>query len=227
MNKGIKNWPEEERPREKLFSRGEHNLTDTELLAIILRSGSKEKSALDLAREILQKFKTFRNMSHTELSCWKDFKGLGKAKLATLKAAIEIGRRFQEQEVRDKKPKISSSRDVAHLLMGRMRDLKKEVFKILLLNSKNRIIDIVEIEEGGINEAYPIIREIITKALQNFSAGIICVHNHPSGDPIPSSEDINFTNRLKNACQIMQIELLDHIIIGDNVYYSLKDKGVL
>ncbi|MCM8778837.1 MAG: DNA repair protein RadC [Candidatus Omnitrophica bacterium] len=227
MKRGIKNWPEDERPREKLLKKGEHHLTDAELLAIILRSGSKEKSALDLAREILQKFKTFRNMSHTDISCWKEFKGLGKAKLCQIKSAIEIGRRFQEQEIKEKKIKISSSKDVANLLMGRMRDLKKEIFKVLLLDGKNRLIDIAEIEEGSITEAHPIIREIISKTLQNFSAGIICVHNHPSGDPSPSPEDKDFTDQLKDASEIMQIKLLDHIIIGDNRYFSFADEMMM
>lgn len=121
----IKNWPEDERPREKLIKYGEHTLSDTELLAILLRTGIKGESAIDLARKIIQKFKTFRNMSHTDISQWKEFKGLGKAKLSQIKAAIEIARRFQEQEVKEKKIKISSSKDAANLLMCRMRDLKE------------------------------------------------------------------------------------------------------
>ncbi|MCM8798855.1 MAG: DNA repair protein RadC [Candidatus Omnitrophica bacterium] len=226
-SRGIKNWPVDERPREKLLKFGEHNLTDAELLAILLRTGAKGESALDLARKILQKFKTFRNMSHTDPSLWKEFKGLGKAKLCQIKSALEIGRRFSEQEVREKRVKITSSKDVSNLLMARMRDLKKEVFKVLLLDGKNKLIDICEIEEGSITEAHPVIREVISKALQNFSAGIICVHNHPSGDPVPSPEDKDFTDQLKDAGEIMQIKLLDHIIIGDNKIYSFADAGIL
>ncbi|MCM8823301.1 MAG: DNA repair protein RadC [Candidatus Omnitrophica bacterium] len=223
----IRNWPEDERPREKLLKFGEHNLSNTELLAILLRTGIRGESAMDLARRILQKFKTFRNMSHTDLSCWKEFKGLGKAKLCQIKAALEIGRRFQEEEAREKRIKINSSKDVANLLLVRMRDLKKEVFKVLLLDGKNKLIDIIEVEEGSINEAHPIIREIIFKALQNFSAGIICIHNHPSGDPAPSQEDRDFTKQIKYASEIMQIKLLDHIIIGDNEYFSFADEGLI
>ncbi|MCM8773634.1 MAG: DNA repair protein RadC [Candidatus Omnitrophica bacterium] len=223
----IRNWPEDERPREKLLKFGEHTLSNTELLAILLRTGIKGESAIDLARRILQKFKTFRNMSHTDLSCWKEFKGLGKAKLCQIKAALEIGRRFQEQEAREKRIKITSSKDVVNLLLARMRDLKKEVFKVLLLDGKNKLIDIVEVEEGSITEAHPIIREIIFKALQNFSASIICIHNHPSGEPEPSQEDKDFTKQIKDASEIMQIKLLDHIIIGDNKYFSFADEGLI
>jgi len=225
--KSIKNWPEDERPREKLLKSGEHTLSDTELLAILLRTGIKGESAIDLARKILQRFKTFRNMSHTDISQWKEFKGLGKAKLCQIKAAIEIGRRFGEQEMKEKKAKISSAKDVANLLMARMRDLKKEVFKVLLLDGQNRLIDIAEIVEGSITEAHPIIREIISKALQNFVASIICIHNHPSGNPNPSPEDKDFTEQLKDAGEIMQIKVLDHIIIGNNRYFSFADEKLM
>ncbi|MFH1678551.1 MAG: DNA repair protein RadC [Candidatus Omnitrophota bacterium] len=226
-SQGIKYWPEADRPREKLFKLGEHNLSDSELLAILLRSGVKGQNAIDLARGILQKFKTFRNMSHTDLSHWKEFKGLGIAKIAQIKAAIEIGRRFMENQAKDVRPKIKSSGDAAEILMPRMRDLKKEVFKILLLNSRNRIIDIIEIEEGTVNQANPIIREIFQKALQNFAAFLICVHNHPGGDPKPSQEDKVFTQELAQAARALQIKVLDHIIIGDNNYFSFLDEGLM
>lgn len=223
----IKFWPEAERPREKLFKRGEHNLSDSELLAILLRSGVKGQSAVDLARRVLQKFKTFRNMSQTELSDWRDFKGLGTAKVAQIKAAIEIGRRFREEKIKEYRPKIKSSEDVARILMPRMRDLKREVFKILLLDSQNRIIELIEVEEGTVNQANPIIREIFQKALGSFAASIICIHNHPSGNPQPSQEDKTFTQELVQAGQILQIRALDHIIIGDNRYFSFVDEGLM
>ena len=222
--KAIKNWPKDERPREKLFKLGEHKLSNTELLAILLRSGVKGESAVDLARRIIQKFKTFRNMSYTNLSDWKEFKGLGQAKIAQIKAAIEIGRRFREEEIKEKPPQIKSSCDVVEIMMPRMRDLKKEVFKILLLNSKNRILDIVEITQGTVNQANPIIREIFEKALQSYASSIICVHNHPSGDPKPSKEDEEFTKSLTKAGEILNIKVLDHIIIGDDEYYSFADE---
>ncbi len=224
----IKEWPVSDRPREKLIKNGEHTLSNSELLAVLLRSGVKGQSAIDLARKILQKFKTFRNLSHTDLAQWKEFKGLGIAKIAQIKAAIEIGRRFREDEVKENQPKIESSKDVVDILMPRMRDLKKEVFKIVLLNSQNRIIDIFDTGEGTVNKANPIIREIFQKVLQNYATSLICVHNHPSGKTEPSREDRDFTKELYQAGNIMQVKVLDHVIIGDNEYYSFADdEGVL
>lgn len=224
---GIKSWPKEDRPREKLLKEGEHRLSDTELLAILLRTGRKGESALDLAREILRKFKSFRNMSHADISKWREIKGLGIAKIAQVKAAIEIGRRFGEERLKDERVAISSSQDVADILMPRMRDLKREVFKVLLLDSKNRVLEVIEIEEGTVDQASPIIREIFHKALENFSVSIICVHNHPSGDPTPSPEDEQFTRRLLKAGEVLGVNVLDHIIIGDDRYFSFADEGLI
>ena len=226
-NTSINNWPEEDRPREKLLKKGEHTLSNSELLAIILRTGTKGQSAIDLARGVLEKFKTFRNMSHTDLFHWRKIKGLGVAKIAQIKAAIEIGRRFREEQIKQVQPKMESAKDVANILMPRMRDLKKEIFKVLLLNSQNRIIDITEVEEGTVNQANPIIREIFYRALQDFAAFIICVHNHPSGNPQPSQEDKEFTQKLVQAGEALLIKTLDHIIIGDNSYFSFADEGLI
>ena len=225
--KTIKNWPLSDRPREKLLKDGEHKLSNSELVAILLRNGVKGESAVDLARKILIKFGTFRNMGHTDIRDWKEFKGLGQAKIAQIKAAIEIGRRFREDEAKENQPKIESSKDIVDILMPRMRDLKKEVFKIVLLNSQNRIIDISDTEEGTVNKANPIIREIFQKALQNYAVSLICVHNHPSGNTEPSIEDREFTEELFKAGKIMQVAVLDHVIIGDNEYYSFADEGIL
>jgi len=224
---GIKSWPEEDRPREKLLRNGEHTLSSSELLAILLRTGVKGQSAIDLARKILQKFKTFRKMSHTDIRVWKEFKGLGPAKIAQLKAAIEIGRRFREVEVKEEKIKIKSSKDVVTFLMPRMRDLNTEIFRILLLNSQNRIIDILEIEEGTVNRVNPTVREIFQKAAQQFAVSIICTHNHPSGEPEPSEQDKRFTRELVQAGKILRINVLDHIIIGNDSHFSFADEGEL
>lgn len=224
---GIKSWPEEDRPREKLLRDGEHSLSNTELVAILLRTGVKGDSAIDLARKVMKKFKTFRNMAHTDMSVWKEFKGVGKAKIAQIRAAIEIGRRFGEDEIKENKPKIKTSKDAVEILMPKMRDFKIEIFEILLLNSQNRIIDILRIEEGTVNEANPIMREILHKAIQNFASSIICVHNHPSGDPSPSEEDKNFTRQFIQASNTLNIKAVDHIIIGDNTYFSFADKRLM
>ncbi|OGW96190.1 MAG: hypothetical protein A2Y04_02250 [Omnitrophica WOR_2 bacterium GWC2_45_7] len=219
----IIHWPVEDRPREKLLKDGEHKLSNSELLAILLRTGVKGQSALDLARKIMHKFRTFRQMSHVHPSEWKEFKGLGDAKIAQIKAALEIGRRFREDEIKEIPVKIKSSKDIVAILMPRMRDLKKEVFKIVLLDSQNQIIHIHDSAEGTVNHATPIIREIYVYALQKFAASLICVHNHPSGDINPSAQDKRFTQALYHTGKIMQIPLMDHIIIGDNNYYSFAD----
>jgi len=229
MNKlpAIKLWPEKDRPREKLFKSGEHALSDTELLAILLGNGTRGENAVDLARRIYLKFGSFRKMSHVDMRDWKGFRGLGSAKVAKIKAALEIGRRFGEEQARDSRVKIRSSKEAALVLMPRMRDLKNEIFKVLLLDSENRIIEIVEIEEGTVNQACPMIREVFQKALQYFAASIICFHNHPSGNYRPSPEDKNFTEQLICASRALQIKTLDHIIIGKNGYFSFADRGMI
>lgn len=223
-DKSIKNWPEDERPREKLFKFGEHILTNTELLAILLRTGTKGESAIDLARKVLQKFKTFRNMSHTDMRDWKGFKGLGKAKIAQLKATMEIARRFNNQEENEQKPTIKCTEDIVEMFKSRMRDLKSEVVKVVLCDARNRIIEIVEVAQGTPTESYPIVREIISKALQHFASGIACIHNHPFGEPTPSREDELFTSTLKETGKVMDIKLLDHIIFGEEGFYSFDKK---
>lgn len=224
---GIKSWPEDDRPREKLLKRGAGALSNSELLAILLRTGVQGNSAIDLARQMLDKFGTFRNMIHTDVRQWKEFKGLGPAKIAQIQAALEIGRRFREDEIRPSKQKISSAKDVADILMPQMRDLKIEVFKVVYLNSNNRIIETSDIATGTVNQAMPIVREIIHAALQKFAAAIICVHNHPSANIMPSPEDKKFTQELSAAGKLMGIKVLDHIIIGDGNHFSFADEGIM
>ena len=224
---GIKSWPEDDRSREKLLKRGANALSNSELLAILLRTGVAGMSAIDLARQMLDKFGTFRNMSHSDIRDWKEFKGLGPAKIAQIKAALEIGRRFREDEVISGKQKIASAREVVNIIMPQMRDLKTEVFKVVYLNSNNRIIDISDAAIGTVNQAMPIVREIIHAALQKFAAAVICVHNHPSANIAPSPEDKKFTGELSAAGKLMGIKVLDHIILGDNAYFSFADEGVM
>jgi len=224
---GIKSWPEDDRPREKLLKKGAGALSNSELLAILLRTGVKGNSAIDLARKLLAKFGTFRNMSHSDDRDWKEFKGLGPAKIAQIKAALEIGRRFREDEVLGGKQKISAAKDVVDIIMPQMRDLKTEVFKVVYLNSNNKIIDIADAAYGTVNQAAPIVREIIHSALQKFAAAIICVHNHPSANIAPSAEDKKITGELAAAGKLMGIKMLDHIIIGDGSYFSFADEGII
>lgn len=223
----INNWPKEDRPREKLIRNGEHTLNDSELLAIILGTGTKGQSALDLARDILGISKSFRGIGKAEPRDWDGLAGLGQAKISRIKAVVEIARRFNEEKVREVRVKITSSEDAACLLMPRMQDLKIEIFKVLFLNPQNRIVEIAEIEEGSVNQARPIIREVFQRALQVFASSLICVHNHPSGDPQPSKEDKQFTRELSAAGDALAIKCLDHIIIGNGRYFSFSDKGLI
>jgi len=225
--KGIKNWPEEDRPREKLLKKGAGALSNSELLAILLRTGTNGTSAIDLARKVLNKFGAFRNMVHTDSRDWKEFKGLGGAKIAHIQAALEIGRRYRQDEVSITKKKITSVKDVVDIVMPQMRDLKTELFKVVCLDSNNKIIDISDVACGTVNRAMPIVREIIHSVLQKFAVSMICVHNHPSGDPKPSKEDRDFTRELCQAGSVMQVKILDHLIIGDNQYHSFADSGEL
>ncbi len=224
---GIKNWPPDDRPREKLIRKGAGALSNSELLAILLRTGSTGKSAIDLARNIMEKFGTFRNMSHTDARDWEEFRGLGPAKIAQISAALEIGRRFREDEIRLTQQKVTSASDVANLLMPQMRDLKTEVFKVVYLNSNHRIIAISDAAKGTVNQAIPIVREIIHTALQLFASSIICAHNHPSASIIPSPEDKKFTQELSAAGKLMAVRVLDHLIIGDGSYFSFADEGLI
>lgn len=227
MTNSIKYWPVSDRPREKLLKEGAHKLSNTELIAILLRNGTKGLSSIDLARKIMQKFKTLREISMADIARWKEFKGLGMAKITQVKAAIEIGRRFREEEVKENKLRIETFEDVAQLFMPRMKSLQKEVFKILLLNSHNQIIDILEVTEGTIDRANPFMREIFQKALENLAASIICIHNHPSGDSSPSPEDEDFTKDLVQAGRILEITVMDHIIIGAGNYFSFANEGMI
>jgi len=224
---GIKTWPVDDRPREKLLKKGARALTNSELLAILLRTGIKGSSAIDLARKVMEKFGTFRNMLHVDVRDWKEFKGIGNAKVAHIQSALEIGRRFREDEASTGKQKISSAKDIVDILSPQLRDLKIEVFKVAYLDSNNRIIDILDAAIGTVNYAMPIVREIIHLALQKFSVSMVCVHNHPSANITPSMQDKIFTKELSAAGKLMEIKVTDHIIIGDNKYYSFSDEGIL
>ncbi|MBI3314970.1 MAG: DNA repair protein RadC [Candidatus Omnitrophica bacterium] len=223
-NNSIAQWPVDDRPREKLLKHGEKALSNAELLAILLHTGIKGQSAVDLARSILERFGSFRAMSHADARSWREFKGLGQAKTAQIKAAIEIGRRLREEEIKEDRPQIKNAKDAADLLMPRMRDLKVEVFKVICLNAQNRVIEVLDITEGTVNGANPIIREIMHKALQHYAVSIICAHNHPSGETIPSQDDIKFTQELLQTVRILGLQLVDHIIVGNNKYYSFTQK---
>lgn len=223
-SQGIKNWPKVERPREKLLKHGEQYLTDSELLAILLRTGTRGESALDLARAVLRKFVDFRGMIHTDYRSWKEIKGVGDAKIAQIKAAIEIGKRLSSTESNGK-IKIGNGGDVFNLLKSELRGAKKEKFLAVLLNSKNYVIRTIEVADGSVSEVRPFIREVISRTLEYFADRLICVHNHPSGDPSPSLEDRALTSDLVRAADCVEVKFLDHVIIADDRYFSFNESG--
>ena len=224
--KAIYNWPEDERPRERLIKFGADKLSDTELLAILLRLGSEGQSAVDMARDIIKKFGTFRNIDTKSITELKKIKGLGTAKIAQIKAAIEIGKRFLKEKSLSK-IKVKTTKDIVDYFMPYMRDAKKEVFKAILLDGKNKIIKDVTISEGTLNKGIVHPREVIKEAITESASALILLHNHPSGESEPSQEDIEITNRLISACELVGIRVLDHVILGDNKYYSFYNEGLI
>jgi DNA repair protein RadC len=224
--KAIYNWPEDERPRERLIKFGADKLSDTELLAILLRVGSSGQSAVDMARELIKRFGSFRNIDTKNVTELKKIKGLGTAKIAQIKAAIEIGKRFLKEKGLSK-IKIKTSKDIVDYFMPYMRDAKKEIFKAILLDGKNKIIKDVTISEGTLNKGIVHPREVIKEAITESASALILLHNHPSGEPEPSQEDIEITNRLISACELVGIRVLDHVILGDNRYYSFYNEGLI
>jgi DNA repair protein RadC len=223
--KAIVNWPEDERPREKLLKFGADKLSDTELLAILLRVGSSGKSAVDMARELINQFGSFRNIDTKSFAELKR-KGLGIAKISQIKAAIEIGKRFLKEKSLSK-VKIKTSKDIVDYFIPYMRDLKKEILKVVLLDGKNKIIKDVTLTEGTLTKSIVHPREVIKEAITESAAALVLIHNHPSGEPQPSQDDIEITNRIISVCELVGIRILDHIIIGDNNYFSFFNEGLI
>lgn len=222
----IKDWPEDDRPREKLIRQGASALTDTELLAIILRVGNSSTgmSAIDLARAMADKFGGLDSLDQLSIDELCTIKGLGPAKAAQIKAALEMGRRVISGS-RETKKRVGGSADVASQYIPLMKDLKKEVFKIVLLNIKNEILRDVKVSEGSLTASIVHPREVFNPAITSFAASVILLHNHPSGDPAPSREDAELTQRLVKSGDMLGIKVIDHVIIGDNRYYSFLDEG--
>lgn len=222
----IRNWPEDDRPREKLLKYGEHVLSNAELLAILIRTGTTGKSAIDLGRELLTKFKSLRSMSGVDISEFKEICGLKNAKIAQIKAAIELGRRMMSEE-KAFHGVVKSSADVVEFLMPLMRDLKKELFKILLLDKSNRISEVIDIDMGTIDRVNPSVRDILMTALTHQSPAMILAHNHPSGNIKPSEADEQLTRDVVKSALAMELRIFDHVIIGENVHFSFADEGLI
>lgn len=222
----IREWSEDDRPREKLLKYGEHALSNAELLAILIRTGTPGRSAVDIGRELLHRFKSLRAMSGADISEFRKISGLKGAKIAQIKAAMELGRRMLGEKKRPSAP-IRHSSDVADLLMPLMRDLTKERFILLLLDGRNAISDMIDIDYGTVDRANPYIRDTIQTAVRNNAPSVIVAHNHPSGATAPSENDKAFTRSLMMAAKATGINFFDHIIIGNDDYFSFADKGFI
>jgi DNA repair protein RadC len=222
----IMDLPQNERPRERLLRYGAETLSNNELLAIILRIGSKNENIISLCGRIMSECGGLNGLLSSSAEEFMNLKGIGNAKAAQLLALTEISKRFRSFKSGEEY-KITTPKDVAEYLMEEMRYLKKEYLKLVMLNTKNVIISIKDISIGNLNTSIVHPREVFYEAIKNSSASVVICHNHPSGDPTPSREDISITTRLKECGKLLGIELLDHIIIGNGTYTSLKEKGML
>ncbi|WP_034631390.1 RadC family protein [Desulfotruncus alcoholivorax] len=222
----IKEMPAELRPRERLLKEGPQLLSDIELLAIMLRTGSSGFSAVELATALLGRFGGLKQLLDVSTEELNEFKGIGPAKVAQIRAALELGRRVAIATAWDR-PAIKSPENAAALVMEEMRHLDREHFWALLLNTKNQVLSKEIISIGTLNSSAIHPRELYKAAIRRSAAGVILVHNHPSGDPTPSLQDIEVTKRLIEAGNIIGINVLDHLVIGDNKFVSFKARGLM
>lgn len=223
----IKQWADEDRPREKLLNKGIQSLSDAELIAILLGSGSRELTAVELAKHILGSVQhNLGQLGKKNVHELMQFKGIGEAKAISLIAAMEIGRRRKIDDLTDKK-KITASRDVFEFFQPLLCDLPHEEFWVLFLNRSNKIIDKLKISQGGISGTIIDVRIILKAALERLASSVILCHNHPSGNLQPSQADRSITDKLKEASKLLDIALLDHIIVTDTNHFSFLDEGLL
>lgn len=222
----MKDVPKTERPRERLLQYGSSHLSNQELLAILLGSGTKKESVMGLSSRLLMHFEGLKLLSEATIEELLSIRGIGQAKGVTLLAALEVGKRIHQYKPEERYV-IRSPEDGADYVMEEMRSLNQEHLVALFLNTKNQVIHQQTIFIGSLNASIVHPREIFREAVKRSAASVVCAHNHPSGDPSPSQEDIHVTRRLVEAGKIMGIELLDHLVIGNNRFISLKEKGYL
>jgi DNA repair protein RadC len=228
--RAIKEWPEDERPRERLMKHGAEALSEAQLLAIVLATGeaSSGQSALDLAMHLVRTYEGLRGLDAASIAELCQIKGIGPAKATTIKAALELGKRLAG-EPSQRQLKITSPQDLVNYFQPRLQHLRKEVFKAVLLNTKHQMLKDVTVSEGSLTASLVHPREAFLPAIKDSAAAVIFIHNHPSGDPTPSSEDKELTLRLAEVGQLIGISVLDHIIIGSGSpgYISFRDTGLL
>ena len=223
----IKQWAKDDRPREKLLLKGADALSDSELLAILIHNGTREKSAVDLAKEVLKTGKdNLIELGKISIKDLMKIKGIGSAKAITIAAALELGRRRQTTEPL-MKTAVSTSNEIANFLQTKLKDFRHEVFAVLFLNRANKINHFEIISEGGITGTVADPRIILKKALEENAVSIILCHNHPSGSLKPSRADEELTFKIKEAAKYLDISVLDHLIVSDAGYYSFADEGIL
>ncbi|WP_126650480.1 RadC family protein [Chryseobacterium aureum] len=223
----IKLLAEDDRPREKFLQKGKSSLSDSELLAIIMGSGNREEDALELARKILASVNnSWRQLSLLSATDLMKFKGIGETKAISIISALEIGRRRAVQEIPEK-TMIGNSNDAYEVLRNQLSDLRTEEFWTIFLNNNNKVIHVSRLTHGGISQSIVDVRVLYKTALDHFATGIIIAHNHPSGSLAPSREDIGITQKIKEAGNTLSIQLLDHIIITQDSYFSFSDSGLL
>ncbi len=222
----ISKWPEHERPREKLLQRGPAALSDAELLAIFIRTGVPGKTAVDLARDLLGRFGGLRELLAAAPEELCEVRGLGEAKYVQLQASLEMGRRFLAEKLK-REVLLGSTRDTRDFLQAQLRDRKNEVFCVLFLDNRHRVLAFEELFQGTLNGTAVYPREVVKRALRLNAAAVILVHNHPSGVAEPSRADELLTNRLKEALTLVDIRLLDHLVVGDGEMVSYSERGLI
>jgi DNA repair protein RadC len=223
----IRDWPEGERPRERLLAAGARRLTTAELLAIVLRTGGRGESAVELARSLLAAWDGLGGLETADPGALKSVKGLGPAKIAQIKASLELGRRLLAEVERVARPRIAGSQDVVELAAPRLRGLQQERCDLLLLNGGNEVVALDLLSEGSLTESpiYP--REIVGRANRHHAAAFILIHNHPSGHSQPSAGDRQLTQELVLAGELLRIPMVDHVIIGRRDHFSFADHGLI
>ncbi|MBI4558332.1 MAG: DNA repair protein RadC [Candidatus Hydrogenedentes bacterium] len=222
----VREMPAEDRPRERLAKLGAEALRDAELLALLFRSGTRKRGAVALADEVLKEFGNLRGLARASLEELRQVKGLGKVKAIEIKAALELGKRLADHR-ESGRTRIGCAEDVAALLMIHFKDCETEEFKTLLLNAKNELIRTHGVSQGGLDSTMALPREVFRQAVRQGVTKVIVCHNHPSGDPEPSRDDILLTKRLNESATILGLELVDHIVFGDGRYVSLKERNLM
>ncbi len=222
----LREMPEEDRPRERLARLGAEALRDAELLAVLFRTGTRELGAVALAERLIRHFADLRGLARASLEEIQQVKGVGEVKAVEIKAALELGKRLTLHRAADRY-RIRSSVDVSNLLMADFKEYEIERFKALLLNTKNEVLKVIDVSQGGLAGTAALPRDVFRQAVRDGAAAMIVAHNHPSGDPEPSQADLQLTEDLKYTGSILGVTLLDHVVFGDGRYISMKERSLM